>query len=112
VHEALGLETVSSTAWGAQRVEEMLYSPSLRAVFSAGNGEVEVYELLVEAGFAGRTLGELLAGTGCVAVAHSRAGRSELPRAEQRLATGDLVHVSATLAGMETLRGRLAGKEA
>jgi trk system potassium uptake protein len=112
VHEELGLETVSSTAWGAQRIEEMLYSPSLRSVFSAGNGEVEVYEVLIAAGFAGRTLGELLAGTECMAVSHTRAGRAGLPRPDLRLATGDLVHVSATLAGMETLRGRLAGKEA
>ena len=45
MHEAFGLQVVSSTAWGAQSIEELLYSPTLRAVFSAGNGEVEVYEL-------------------------------------------------------------------
>ena len=45
LHEALGLQSVSSTVWGAQRFEEMLETPSLRSVFSAGNGEVEVYEL-------------------------------------------------------------------
>ena len=32
VHEALGLTVVSSTAWGAQRIEELLESPALRAI--------------------------------------------------------------------------------
>ena len=43
--EAFGLQTVGSTYWGAQRVEELLINPSQRAVYSAGNGEVEVYEV-------------------------------------------------------------------
>src|SRR5215831_10542666 len=38
VIEVFGLQTVSSTFWGAQRVEEMLTNPSHRAVYSAGNG--------------------------------------------------------------------------
>jgi len=41
--EAFGLQTVGSTYWGAQRVEELLMNPSQKAVYSAGNGEVEVY---------------------------------------------------------------------
>lgn len=112
VHEALGLETVSSTAWGAQRMEELLYSPTLRAVFSAGNGEVEVYELLIDGAWAGRSLGELLAGSQCVAISHTRGGRAALPGPEMRLATGDVLHVSAALEGVEVLRSRLARKEA
>ena len=46
LHEAFGLQVVSSTAWGAQRIEELLEQPAgMRPVLSAGNGEVEVYEL-------------------------------------------------------------------
>ncbi len=36
LHEAMGLTSVSSTAWGAHRIEELLERPRLRAVFSAG----------------------------------------------------------------------------
>ena len=60
---------VSSTAWGAQRMEELLESGPLRTVFSAGNGEVEVYEMMVPDLWHGRTLGELLAGVECAPVA-------------------------------------------
>src|SRR5687767_9563938 len=56
MHEGFGLQVVSSTAWGAQRIEEMLYQPVGRSVFSAGNGEVEIYELVVPSAWHGRTL--------------------------------------------------------
>ncbi len=46
MHEVFGLQVVSSTSWGAQRIEELLYQPEIRTVFSAGNGEVELYEFL------------------------------------------------------------------
>lgn len=109
LHEAFGLQAISSTAWGAQRIEEMLYAPTLRSVFSAGNGEVEVFELLVPDAFAGRSLGELVAGVPCVAVAHTHAGNAALPEPGRRLVSGDIVHVSASLDGISALRRRLEG---
>jgi trk system potassium uptake protein len=113
LHEALGLQVVSSTAWGAQRIEEILHAASYRAVFSAGNGEVEVYELVVTLAWAGRTLGDLVGFAECVAVALTRAGRASLPESDAVLAAGDVVHVSASMAGLESLRRRLEGaKEA
>ena len=105
--EAFGLQVISSTGWGAQRIEELLYHGGIRTVFSAGNGEVEVYELTIPAAWSGRRLGELLR-EGVCGVAHTRAGRAELPDAEISLETGDVVQVSATLAGIEWLRARLA----
>ena len=62
LHEAMGLRMVSSTAWGAQRVEELLENRRVRPVFSAGNGEVELYELDVPEPWDGRPLSELLRG--------------------------------------------------
>jgi len=106
MHEAFGLQVVSSTAWGAQRIEELLYQPLGRAVFSAGNGEVEVYELVVPETWSGRLVGALLSGTEAMAAAVTRAGRSMLPAPDLALAPGDILHVSATLAGIEALRER------
>lgn len=110
MHEAFGLQVVSSTAWGARRIEELLYPPVGRAVFSAGNGEVEIYELAVPPGWAGRPLGELLPREDCLAAAVTRAGRSRLPAPDMGLEAGDIVHVSATLAGIEALRQRLLSR--
>ena len=109
--EAFGLQTVGSTYWGAQRVEELLINPSQRAVYSAGNGEVEVYEVRIPEQWNGRTLNDLL-GTlkSCYPVAISRAGRSSLPEADMKLQTGDLLNVSSTFEGIGALTDRLSKK--
>ena len=112
VIEAFGLQTVGSTYWGAQRVEELLMSPSQRMVYSAGNGEVEVYEVQIPEEWNGRTLGELLEPLNqCYPVALSRAGRSSLPDPATQLQTGDMLDVSSTFEGIGALTARLSDKE-
>jgi trk/ktr system potassium uptake protein len=109
--EAFGLQTVGSTYWGAQRVEELLINPSQRAVYSAGNGEVEVYEMPIPEEWNGHTLNELLGPLkNCYPVALSRAGRSSLPEANTKLQTGDLLNVSSTFEGIGALTARLSKK--
>jgi trk system potassium uptake protein TrkA len=110
MHDAFGFQVISSSTWGAQRMAEMISDASFPTVFSAGNGEVEVYELTVPETWSGRTVGDLVAGDPCVAVAVTRAGRAELPTAGTVLAGGDVIHISATLPGIQALRGRLAGE--
>ena len=112
LHEAMELQMVSSTAWGAQRLEELLESRRMRPVLSAGNGEVEVYELGVPSAWSGRTLAELVGGVECAVVSLTRGGRASLPPAGATLAAGDLVQVSASLDAAATLRLRLFGEEA
>ncbi|MDE2179777.1 MAG: NAD-binding protein [candidate division NC10 bacterium] len=107
LHEAFGLQVVSSTSWGAARIEELLYPAFARSVFSAGNGEVEIYELVVPEAWHGRTLQDLLHAGQCLAVALTRAGKAVLPSSEERLEVGDILHLSSTMAGIETLRERL-----
>ena len=60
VHESFGIQTVSSSSWGAQRIEELLYQQQTRTVFSAGNGEVELYEFAVPDGWDGKSLDKLI----------------------------------------------------
>jgi trk system potassium uptake protein TrkA len=109
--EAFGLQTVGSTYWGAQRVEELLMNPLQKVVYSAGNGEVEVYEVLIPEEWNNRTLGELLDQLkGCYPVALSRAGRSFLPEADTMMHEGDLLNISSTFEGIGALTARLSKK--
>ena len=111
VIESFGLQMVSSTYWGAQRVEELLMNPSQRVVYSAGNGEVEVYEVQIPEAWNGHTLAELLEPLQqCYPVALSRAGRALLPEREITLQTGDLLNVSSTDEGVGALTARLSKK--
>jgi trk system potassium uptake protein TrkA len=109
LHEAFGSQVVSSASWGARRMEELLAETDMRAVFSAGNGEVEVYEMVVPAGWQGRTLQDLLPAYDCLVTALTRAGQATLPARDACLEAGDLLLVSATREGIQALRERLSG---
>jgi trk system potassium uptake protein TrkA len=109
--EAFGLQTVGSTYWGAQRVEELLMNPTQKMVYSAGNGEVEVYEVRIPEEWNGRTIGDLMSPLkDCIPVALARAGRSSLPDKSTMLQTGDLLNISSTFEGIGALTGRLSQK--
>ena len=109
--EAFGLQTVGSTSWGAQRVEELMMNPTQRMVYSAGNGEVEVYEVQIPEEWNGRTLGDLLQPLDeCFPVAISRAGKSSLPDLQMDLQQGDLFNFSSTFEGMRAMMARLSPK--
>ena len=86
-------------------------NPSDKVVYSAGNGEVEIYEVRIPDDWSGRTVGELL-GTlkECYPVALTRSGRSFLPDAETKFQPGDLFNVSSTFAGIGKLTARLSNK--
>jgi len=108
LQEAFGLQVISSATWGAQRLEELLYGADVRAVFTAGHGEVSICEFVVPDTWHGQTLQELLPEAGCVPAALTRAGRAILPSPPTILEDCDVVLVSATTEGIEALRHRLA----
>ena len=114
VLEAFGCNVVSSTSWGAQRIQELLLDPSFRTIFSAGNGEVEIYEILIPSAWDGKSLGDLLRNNpDCLPVAITRAGRALLPDSETALQNGDMLNVSATFVGVKALHAQMdSGTEA
>lgn len=105
--EAFNLQVISSSSWGAQRMEELLYHADMRTVFSAGNGEVEIYEFAIGSAWAGQELGKLIASPDCNPVGLTRAGRAILPTCKTILEENDIVLVSATCDGIENVRQQL-----
>jgi trk system potassium uptake protein TrkA len=108
--EAFGVQIVSSASWGVQRIEELLDPTTIPIVYSAGNGEVDIFECAVPDGWAGSRLREILPAQGVIPVSLTRAGRAELPSPDIVLKSGDLLHLSATLEGIEALRAHLSKK--
>jgi len=108
VLRAFSLNVVSSTNWGAKRIQEMLLDPAFRTVFSAGNGEVELYEMLIPPAWDGTPVGDLLRNNpDCLPVALTRAGHALLPDTKTILKARDVLNVSATFDGIKTLRTQL-----
>jgi trk system potassium uptake protein TrkA len=108
--EAFNLQYVNATSWAAQRLEELVYHTDIRTVFSAGNGEVEVYEVTVPQSWNNQPLTRLIECPDCMIVALTRAGKASLPSPEDLLHTGDVINLSATLDGIEALWARLSGR--
>ncbi len=109
LYEHFGVQVVSSSSWGAQRIEELLIEPKGHSVLSAGNGEVEIYEIVISAVLQGKEIGELLQDNhGCLAVSLTRAGKAIVPNAKTSIAAGDLVLMSATYDGITAFRQTLA----
>lgn len=107
IFEVFDIQTISSTSWGSQRMEEMIYHSEIQMVFSAGNGEVEIYELLIPHLWDGKPFEDLLGCDECIPVSVTRAGKALMPTRETRLRKGDVVLISATFDGIRGLRERL-----
>lgn len=107
IMEAYDLQLISALSWGSQRIEEMIYHADVRAVFSAGNGEVEVYEVSIPKDWDKRRLKDIIGEHECIPVSVTRAGRAVLPDMDMIMEEGDVLHVSANLDGVEELRKRI-----
>lgn len=107
IYEKFGLQTVASSSWGAQRIEQLILHPGLHSIFSAGNGEVQLYEISVPEEWSGRPLSELLPDASARAMSLVRSGKALLPDPGSRMQTQDLLHVGATDEGVAELRRRL-----
>ncbi len=93
VYERLGLQTVASSSWGAQRIQQLLLHPGLVVVQMIGHGEVKLIEIQVPPAWLGQPVGPLLGGQAIVA-AVTRAGRAFVPKPGDTFGAGDLAYVS------------------
>lgn len=107
IYEKLGLQTIASSSWAAQRIEQVILHPGMRSLQAIGNGEVEVYEVIIPKEWGGKRIVELLPTDGAAAVALARCGRGLMPDADMLLQVDDLLYVSATDPASTVLRRRL-----
>lgn len=105
--EEFNLQVVSSTSWGSQRIEELLYDSEMHTVFSTGNGEVEIYEFSIPQDWRGKSIEQVLPDKECVLLSITHAGRAMLPARDYIFQEGDVVHLSATFEGIKDIRSRL-----
>ena len=104
IYQKLNLQTVASSSWAAQRVEQTILNPGLQSVYSAGNGEVHLYELIIPEGLAGRTIDALLPMGEATIGGLTRAGRARLPKTSETLEAQDILLVTATSQGATALQ--------
>lgn len=106
IYEKLGIRTIASSSWAAQRIEDILLHPGMRSVHSAGSGEVQVYEICVPAHWVGHKVGEMLP-PDVLPVALERNGQGVLPAADMVIQDNDVILISARDKATIALRERI-----
>ncbi len=103
IYQRLGLLTISSTTWGAQRIYELLTHDNLDPVMSFGSGEVKIIHIDLPPQLEGRIVNHITAPGEIVVVAITRDGRAILPTLGTQFRKGDIVYLSVLVSAMDRL---------
>lgn len=94
--EALGIHVVASSAWGAQRIIQILTHPGEDLITTLGHGEVMLVERQIEEALDGTTVFDAQKEDQSYIVAIIRGGKAYLPNPGFILQKNDLIVVSIT----------------
>jgi trk system potassium uptake protein TrkA len=103
IYQRLGLQTVSSTAWGASRIIQLLSHRELNVIGTLGNGEVELVELEVPPHWVNRTVNNVNVPAEIAVTGVSRKGSTFIPALGTAFQRGDRVVIVV----LSTSRSRL-----
>jgi trk system potassium uptake protein TrkA len=101
IYRRLGLVTISSTTWGAERIHELLTHANLDPVMTFGNGEAALIRIETPAQLAGRTVKDItIPGEISVAVI-VRGNKPVIPALGTPFRAGDVVSFIVLTSAME-----------
>jgi trk system potassium uptake protein TrkA len=107
IYRRLGLVTISSTTWGAERIHELLTHGALDPLLTFGSGEVSLLSVEVPPHLVGRTVQQLSVPGEISVVALTRDGQALLPATGTPFRAGDLIHLAVLGGAMERLESWL-----
>jgi trk system potassium uptake protein TrkA len=92
IYQRLGLPTISSTTWGAERIYETLSHGYLDPIASFGHGEVSLYQVEATPQLVGRQVKDVSLPGEIGVVAISNRGRASIPLLGTVFAEGDVIN--------------------
>ena len=101
------IQTVCSTIWSANRLEQLLVHPGLIQTAELGNGNVIIIEIQTPPKFVTKRLEELVDGLQVVTIAFTRGGVTELCPINLVLENADLISMAISRPDLLTLKQRL-----
>jgi trk system potassium uptake protein TrkA len=101
IYERLGLRTISSTTWGAERIKEILIHSELDPILSFGNGEVNIVAIEIPGHWSGRQVKQLMVPGEINVINITRKGKAFIPIMGTELHADDLVHLVVSADAMD-----------
>lgn len=112
IYRRLGMLTISSTTWGAERLRELITSSELDPIVSFGSGEVSLVNIEIPPHLEGRMVKDLTISGEIIIVAITRQGAAFIPTLGSQFREGDMLHaviLATALERFKTLLGLFEG---
>jgi len=103
IYRRLGLTTISSTTWGAERIRELLIHKSLDPIMSFGNGEVSLLQVEIPPHLVNRMVKDIAVPAEINVVAITREGQAFIPITGTEFHEGDVVHLVVIASAMDRI---------
>jgi trk system potassium uptake protein TrkA len=111
IYRRLGLMTISSTTWGAERIRELLLHTELDPQFTFGHGEVCVISLEAPPQLVGRSM-KVLTIPGEISIgAITRRSQAFIPLSGTEILEGDTIHLLILASAMDRFKALLGEGE-
>jgi trk system potassium uptake protein len=107
IYRRLGLITISSTTWGAERICELISHADFDPVFSFGSGEVNLVAVELPPQLVGRQVRDLTVPGEIIVVNITRQGKALLPLSGTEFREDDLLHLAVAAQAMDRLKSML-----
>jgi trk system potassium uptake protein TrkA len=107
IYQRLGLLTISSTTWGAERIRELLTQSDLDPILTFGSGEVCLLTVETPYHLVGKMVKHLAVAGEIQVIAITRKGHAFIPQTGADLQCGDLLHLGVLASAMDRVRNFL-----
>jgi trk system potassium uptake protein len=108
IYRREGIPTVTPTLWAANTMKTMITNPLLTAVAILGSGEAQSLAIEVPKGFAGRMIKEFVVPGEITVAALVRRGQATIPSLDDKMESGDVLHVTAIAPAIPKLEKMIA----
>jgi trk system potassium uptake protein TrkA len=107
VYRRLGLTTISSTNWGAERIYQVLSHTDLDVLYTFGRSEVALVVVEVPSQLIGKNVAQLSVAGEIAVVSITRHDQAFIPVYGTEFKEGDLIHLSVLSSAMNRLEEML-----
>lgn len=104
IYQRLGLLTISSTTWGAERIRQLLTHSELDPIIAFGSGEVCLLTVETPYNLVGKMVKHLTVVGEIQVIAITRQGHASIPLGGTELRNGDLLHLVVLASAMDRIR--------